>query len=88
MRSTGVDPAVLTDTAAYCSQSPWLLSATIKDNILFGSPLNEQRYRSVLEACALETDLKQFELGDETEVGEKGTVLSGGQKVRLLRACV
>ncbi|KAL8281440.1 hypothetical protein RQP46_006124 [Phenoliferia psychrophenolica] len=83
VRSTGVDPAILTETSAYCSQSPWLLSDTIKENILFGSPLNEKRYRDVLDVCALETDLKQFELGDETEVGEKGTVLSGGQKARI-----
>jgi ABC-type transport system involved in cytochrome bd biosynthesis fused ATPase/permease subunit len=55
----------------------------VRENILFGSAYNEARYREVLDACALEQDLKQFELGDETEVGEKGTVLSGGQKARI-----
>lgn len=45
--------------------------------------MNEKRYKDVLEACALNPDLKQFELGDDTEVGEKGTVLSGGQKARI-----
>ena len=74
---------ILTDTTAYCSQSPWLLSETIKENIVFGSAYNEKRYREVVEVCALEMDLRQFELGDETEVGEKGTVLSGGQKARI-----
>lgn len=44
---------------------------------------NQRRYEAVLEACALNPDLAQFELGDETEVGEKGTVLSGGQKARI-----
>ncbi|KDE04353.1 hypothetical protein MVLG_05232 [Microbotryum lychnidis-dioicae p1A1 Lamole] len=62
------------------------MSATIRDNILFGSPMNERRYKDVLEACALNPDLKQFELGEDTEVGEKGTVLSGGQKARLALA--
>ncbi|SCZ89011.1 BZ3500_MvSof-1268-A1-R1_Chr1-1g00891 [Microbotryum saponariae] len=85
-RSTGEDPAILTDTTAYAAQSPWLMSATIRDNILFGSPMNERRYKDVLEACALNPDLKQFELGEDTEVGEKGTVLSGGQKARLALA--
>ncbi|SCV71654.1 BQ2448_3242 [Microbotryum intermedium] len=85
-RTTGDDPAILTDTTAYAAQSPWLMSATIRDNILFGSPMNERRYKDVLEACALNPDLKQFELGEDTEVGEKGTVLSGGQKARLALA--
>ncbi|GAA5859422.1 hypothetical protein JCM1840_004609 [Sporobolomyces johnsonii] len=83
IRSASADPAVLTDTTAFAAQQPWLLSATIRENILFGSKMNERRYKAVLEACALNPDLKQFELGDETEVGEKGTVLSGGQKARI-----
>ncbi|KAK4050877.1 Transporter of the ATP-binding cassette (ABC) [Microbotryomycetes sp. JL201] len=83
VRATGEDPAVLTETSAYAAQTPWLLSDTIKQNILFGSDFNERRYNMVLDACALRPDLKQFELGDETEVGEKGTVLSGGQKARI-----
>ncbi|KAK4047206.1 Transporter of the ATP-binding cassette (ABC) [Microbotryomycetes sp. JL221] len=83
VRATGENPAVLTETSAYAAQSPWLLSDTIKQNIVFGSELNEERYQDVLDACALRPDLKQFELGDETEVGEKGTVLSGGQKARI-----
>lgn len=77
IRTADADPARLTETTAYAAQSPWLMSATIRDNILFGSPLNNKRYQATLEACALAPDLKQLELGDETEVGEKGTVLSG-----------
>lgn len=77
VRASGTDPSILTDTSAYASQSAWLMSDTIRANILFGSALNEARYRDVLEACALSPDLAQFELGDDTEVGEKGTVLSG-----------
>ncbi|KAM0753978.1 hypothetical protein T439DRAFT_342117 [Meredithblackwellia eburnea MCA 4105] len=83
VRASGEDPSILTDTTAYCSQTAWLLSDTIRENILFGSAHNEARYQAVLEACALLPDLKQFELGDATEVGEKGTVLSGGQKARI-----
>ncbi|GAA5922614.1 uncharacterized protein JCM15063_003362 [Sporobolomyces koalae] len=82
-RSTGRDPAILTDSTALATQHPFLLSASIRDNILFGAKMNKKRYREVLEACALEPDLKQFEQGDDTEVGERGTVLSGGQKARI-----
>lgn len=83
VRGTGGDPSILTNTTAYAAQSPWLMSESIRENIVFGSDFNEKRYQDVLDACALRPDLKQFELGDETEVGEKGTVLSGGQKARI-----
>ncbi|KAK4700532.1 hypothetical protein P7C70_g5712, partial [Phenoliferia sp. Uapishka_3] len=74
--------AVLTDSVAYCAQTPWLLSDTIEQNILFGTAKDEKRYNDVLEACALLPDLARLELGDATEVGEQGVVLSGGQKVK------
>jgi len=70
----------LTDTVAYCPQAPWLIGATIRENILFGRPYEQKRYQQVLSACALERDLEIFEEGDRTVVGEKGTVCSGGQK--------
>lgn len=69
-----------TNQVAYCSQTPFLISASIRDNIVWGQPFDEQRYKQVLFACALERDLEIFEQGDRTVVGEKGTVASGGQK--------
>lgn len=71
---------------AYVSQTAWLQNATIRDNVLFGSPFDEERYWKVVEACALKVDLDMFEAGDRTEVGEKGITLSGGQKQRLALA--
>ncbi|KAJ8702162.1 hypothetical protein PTI98_000902 [Pleurotus ostreatus] len=73
---------------AYCGQAPWLEHATIRDNIIFGSTsgFEEDRYRAVLEACALTKDLEMFDAGDLTEIGEKGITLSGGQKARVALA--
>jgi ABC-type multidrug transport system fused ATPase/permease subunit len=71
---------------AYVSQTAWLQNATIRDNILFGTDFDEERYWKVVEACALKVDLDMFEAGDRTEVGEKGITLSGGQKQRLALA--
>lgn len=62
----------MADAVAYCAQSPYLLSDTIKANILFGTPWHSQRYRQVLEACALLPDLASLDNGEETEVGERG----------------
>ena len=79
-----VDPETgLADTVAYAAQSPWLVNANIKDNILFAAPYDEQRYNNVIVACALERDLEILDEGDETLVGEKGISLSGGQKQRI-----
>lgn len=71
---------------SYAAQESWCMSASIKENILFGKPLDEARYLQVLHDCALETDLKLFDDGDETEIGEKGVTLSGGQKARITLA--
>uniref|UniRef100_A0A8C5WWI1 ABC-type glutathione-S-conjugate transporter n=1 Tax=Laticauda laticaudata TaxID=8630 RepID=A0A8C5WWI1_LATLA len=68
---------------AYVPQQAWIQNATLKDNIIFGSSLDETRYQQVLEACALHPDLKLLPGGDLTEIGEKGINLSGGQKQRV-----
>ncbi|XP_069467621.1 ATP-binding cassette sub-family C member 2 [Ambystoma mexicanum] len=68
---------------AYVPQQAWIQNATLQDNILFGSPLEEDRYQRVLEACALLPDLELLPGGDKTEIGEKGINLSGGQKQRV-----
>ena len=73
----------LTESVAYCAQQAWLINDTIKQNIIFAAPLDEQRYRNVLEACALNRDLEVLENSDATLVGEKGIVVSGGQKQRI-----
>ncbi|KAF4451488.1 putative YBT1-Vacuolar, `full-size` ABC protein [Fusarium austroafricanum] len=73
----------LANTIAYVAQSAWLVNANVKENILFSAPFDEQRYRNVIVACALERDLEILDHGDETLVGEKGITLSGGQKQRI-----
>jgi ABC-type transport system involved in cytochrome bd biosynthesis fused ATPase/permease subunit len=56
---------------SYAAQSPWLRHQSIKDNILFGYPIDEERYEAVLEACALRPDLEVLEDGDATEIGAR-----------------
>eukprot|EP00466_Bigelowiella_natans_P010971 jgi/Bigna1/81503/fgenesh1_pg.81_\ len=68
---------------AYVSQDPWVLSATIRENILFGLPYDSKKYNAVLEVCCLKSDLMLFPNGDKTFVGERGVTLSGGQKARV-----
>ncbi|KAJ1667542.1 hypothetical protein EV178_001271 [Coemansia sp. RSA 1646] len=68
---------------AYVSQEAWLRNATIRENILFGEPYNQERYEEVLHVCALKPDLRILSAGDMTEIGERGVTLSGGQKQRV-----
>ena len=68
---------------AWVGQQPWIFSGTVRDNILFGEPFDPNRYQETLEACDLVKDLQRFPDGDLTVVGERGTVLSGGQQARV-----
>ncbi|XP_067276901.1 canalicular multispecific organic anion transporter 1 isoform X2 [Pseudorasbora parva] len=70
-------------SVAYVPQQAWIQNATLKDNVLFGSELDEERYRAAVEACALGPDLDLLPGRDQTEIGEKGINLSGGQKQRV-----
>ncbi|XP_039477391.1 canalicular multispecific organic anion transporter 1-like isoform X2 [Oreochromis aureus] len=68
---------------AFVPQQAWIQNATLKDNILFGSPHEEENFKKVIQACALAPDLELLPGGDVTEIGEKGINLSGGQKQRV-----
>lgn len=71
---------------AYVGQKPFIQNSTLKDNILFGSPFDEDRYYETLDRCALLPDLEVLPAGDLTEIGERGINLSGGQKARVALA--
>ncbi|XP_044069110.1 canalicular multispecific organic anion transporter 1 isoform X2 [Siniperca chuatsi] len=68
---------------AFVPQQAWIQNATLRDNILFGSPHEERRFQEVIQACALTPDLELLPGSDLTEIGEKGINLSGGQKQRV-----
>ncbi|ESU08663.1 hypothetical protein FGSG_04440 [Fusarium graminearum PH-1] len=77
---------IIPGSIAYISQNPWLENCSLRDNILFGLPMDKSRYNQVLEACALSEDLKSLPDGDDTEIGSNGVNLSGGQKWRVTLA--
>ena len=56
---------------AYVAQEAWIQNDTLKENILFGRPLDEDLYRRCVEACALKSDFEMLPAGDNTEIGEK-----------------
>ncbi|KAK2420582.1 ABC transporter C family member [Trifolium repens] len=70
-------------TFAYVSQTAWIQTGTIQENILFGSEFDDQRYQETIHRSSLIKDLELFPYGDLTEIGERGVNLSGGQKQRI-----
>ncbi|KAF9357739.1 Canalicular multispecific organic anion transporter 2 [Mortierella sp. NVP85] len=68
---------------AYAPQQAWIMNATLKDNILFGSPFDQDKYDRIIHAAGLIPDLDVLPAGDQTEIGERGINLSGGQKQRV-----
>ena len=71
------------ETIIYVPQVAWVFSGTLRENILFGQPYDEHRYTRIIKACALMEDIQQFPNGDQTIVGERGVILSGGQRARV-----
>lgn len=74
------------EIVGYCAQAPWLQNMSIRENILFCAPFHAERYKQVLDVCALTPDLAGFKHGDLTDIGEGGIGLSGGQKARVALA--
>ena len=72
------DKWLIDDMVAYSPQVPWLMNASIRDNIIFNHPFDKSRYDQVIRVCGLRSDLNQMDDGDQTEIGEQGLNLSGG----------
>ncbi|KAJ9151903.1 p-loop containing nucleoside triphosphate hydrolase protein [Pleurostoma richardsiae] len=77
---------IIPNAIAYVAQIPWIENASIKDNITFGLPFDEERYKKTVEVCALKKDLEMLSDGESTEIGANGINLSGGQKWRVTLA--
>ena len=68
---------------ALVSQTPWVYSGTVRENIVFGNQFDVQKYNKVIKVCDLEKDIASFTKRDLTEIGQRGVILSGGQRARV-----
>lgn len=80
------DNWILPGSIAYVAQIPWIENASIRENIEFGLPHDEERYQKTIDVCALRKDLETLSDGEKTEIGANGINLSGGQKWRVTLA--
>ncbi|KAH0811148.1 hypothetical protein GEV33_011643 [Tenebrio molitor] len=73
----------VTGSLSYAPQEPWVFPGTLRENIVFGEKMDNRKFQEVIKVCCLEHDISRFAYGDNTLVGEKGVMLSGGQKARV-----
>ena len=85
LRELPLDDGVLevSGKVSFADQRPWIFASSIKQNILFGQPMDQARYNKVLQVCQLERDIDAMPHHDRTMVGERGINLSGGQRARI-----
>jgi ABC-type multidrug transport system fused ATPase/permease subunit len=76
----------LNGSISYAPQVPFLLHATVRENITFGKPFVEEKYLQAIKVCSLQSDFDMLIAGDQTTIGERGINLSGGQKARISMA--
>ena len=74
---------ILNGELSYFCQQPWVMTDTVKNNIIFNNEFNEEKYRKVVSVCELENDFNEFANGDKTEINSTSTNVSGGQKARI-----
>ena len=87
--SSGAVASLQQGAYAYCAQEPWVPAGTVRSIVVWGEPSHRQdlkQYEQALTLAQLGEDLVSFPAADETEVGEHGITLSGGQKARLALA--
>jgi ABC-type multidrug transport system fused ATPase/permease subunit len=83
IRQVRGDTVKVYGSTAYMSQEAWLLNMTLRENVLFGKPMDTARYREVIRVAGLQRDLTLLIAGDQTEIAERGANLSGGQRQRV-----
>ncbi|KAG5471343.1 hypothetical protein LSCM1_01424 [Leishmania martiniquensis] len=70
-------------SVAYVPQQPWIMNATLRDNVVFFGTPDAAAFERAVRSSQLAADLAMLADGAETEIGEKGINLSGGQKARV-----
>lgn len=71
---------------SYVSQQPWVFNHTVKGNILMSTPFEATKFNEIVAVCCLGPDLDMFPAREDTELGERGINISGGQKTRVALA--
>ena len=86
MELSGICLNNLYDRVSYLSQDAPVFDGTIKENLVFEKKVSEEQMLGALSEVQLSHLVENLAEGLNTEIGEKGTCLSGGEKQRLALA--
>ncbi|MGC9384122.1 MAG: ABC transporter ATP-binding protein [Kosmotogaceae bacterium] len=79
-----IDPNLIRKYVSYVPQETFLFTETVKNNIAFGvENYTDEEIINFAQLAAVHDDIKNFNRGYATRVGERGVTLSGGQKQRI-----
>ena len=77
------------DTVSYLSQRPLLFSKSIKDNIVLDLEFDKKKFWQCIHDAGMDDDMRMMDYDIDKNIGENGSALSGGQRVRLaLARCI
>jgi len=68
---------------SFCPSQPWVMTETIKNNIIFFGEYNEDKYNTIINLCCLKKDFQRLPEGDNTMVNGTCSNISEGQKIRI-----
>lgn len=74
------------DKVSYVSQEAPIFDGTLRENLVFDKSVNDKEILEVLKTVCLDKFYKKLENGLETELGEKGIRMSGGERQRVALA--
>ncbi len=74
------------DNVTYISQEAPIFDGTLKENLVFDKQIDDEKIKSVLKLVCLEKFYERLENGLDTELGEKGIKMSGGERQRVALA--
>ena len=76
-----IDPADLRMNIGYLSQDVQLVHGTIRENLIYRNPqVSDERLLEVSALCGVDQFVNRLPAGFDTQVGEQGVCLSGGQR--------
>ncbi len=74
------------DKVSYVSQEAPIFDGTLRENLVFDKKISDNKIKEVLKLACLESFYEKLENGLDTELGEKGIKMSGGERQRVALA--